>query len=528
MRGIVRLDDAVIHRPNRAGRAARHWRALPHMTGLALLLILAAPVSAWAHGVLERSTPARGAHLAEAPRELRLRFTETPVPAYTRLSLVGPDSQSVALGPVRYEAGRTVVADITGALTGGVYTVVWQVAGADGHPVRGRYAFVIAPGASGLDGHHAAAPRGEQGGAVPAPGQAAPPAEHHDPTAFPEGGAFDAESPVYVAIRWLTFLALVAMIGAVAFAVLVLPRAVAKLPGSADGSRNGTAGASAVAADARRRAAVVGGITAAALLVLALTRLGAQSYAMHGPERAAAPAFVASMVVYTAWGWGWLAQLAGALVALAGFHLLRWREPRDGRRATPGAPLLVLAVLALAVFPPLSGHAVATERLTAVSVAADALHVIGAGGWLGSLFVLLAAGVPAALRVRAADGAIGDDAGGETLRGRALASLVRAFSPTALAFAGLVAATGLFAGWVHLGSLEALWRTRYGVTLLIKLTLLAGVAATGFYNWRAVLPHLGSTAAAPHFRRSAAAALAIGAVVLLVTAVLVATPFSGR
>lgn len=91
-------------------------------------------------------------------------------------------------------------------------------------------------------------------------------------------------------------------------------------------------------------------------------------------------------------------------------------------------------------------------------------------GWIGGLLVLLAAGVPAAMRLEREE------------RGLAVAVLMNGFSPTALAFAGTLMLTGLFAAWLHMGSIAALWESGYGRTLLLKLVVLSGVFATGAYN----------------------------------------------
>ena len=101
---------------------------------------------------------------------------------------------------------------------------------------------------------------------------------------------------------------------------------------------------------------------------------------------------------------------------------------------------------------------------------------------------------------------------------------MRAFSPVALVCAGLTAATGVLSAWVHLPALDALWTTRYGWFLLGKLALLSLVAALGAYNWRRVAPALGDATGSVRLRRSARAELAVGGAVLLVTAILVATP----
>jgi putative copper export protein len=62
------------------------------------------------------------------------------------------------------------------------------------------------------------------------------------------------------------------------------------------------------------------------------------------------------------------------------------------------------------------------------------------------------------------------------------------------------------------------------VTLLVKLGLLVGVMLAGAYNWRVVQRRLGPDDAAAQLRRSATVEVVLAVLVLLVTAVLVATP----
>lgn len=104
-----------------------------------------------------------------------------------------------------------------------------------------------------------------------------------------------------------------------------------------------------------------------------------------------------------------------------------------------------------------------------------------------------------------------------------MAALVNGFSPTALAFAGTLKLSGLFAAWLHMGSVPALWESNYGRTLLLKLAVLSGVFGTGAYNWLKVKPALGDELSAVRLGRSARVEIGVGALVLLVTAVLVAT-----
>ena len=456
---------------------------------VAVLGVLGVPSRASAHGALRSSEPAAGAHLATAPRELRLTFTEAVEIAVARLELLGPDSAAVALSPLRRgDSATVVVADVRGPLVAGSYTVAWQVVGRDGHPVRGRFRFTIAPGAAGLGVVADSVPAGAD--SVPV----APPAGHHDPVTMPSGGEFGAESPLFAAVRWWSFAATLALVGAVGFGLAVLPMAVRArgLP-------------VAVGGDAGASLRTVGLLAAAALLAAAGLRLVAQSVAMHGRADAFDAGLVSTMVGQTLWGRAWILQLAAALLALVGFFLLR-----RGRGA--GWAPATLAAIAAAVSASLSGHAAAVPGSASLAVANDAVHVLAAGGWLGTLLALVAVGLPSVLRA----------APGE--RGTAASALVEAFSPIALACAAVVALTGAVSAWLHLGTVDALLTSTYGRTLLVKLAVVSLVAVTGAYNWRRVRPSIAAEGGARRLRRSSVAELAIGVLVLVVTAVLVATP----
>lgn len=142
------------------------------------------------------------------------------------------------------------------------------------------------------------------------------------------------------------------------------------------------------------------------------------------------------------------------------------------------------------------------------------LHAVSASVWLGTLFVLMAAGLPAILRDRDLEGR----------RGAMVAELARRFSPVALGAAAVLGLTGVVTSWLHLKSLPALWTTSYGLALDVKLALVAVVVALGAWNWRRMLPQLGVDEAAHTLRRSSAAELAFAAVVLLVTSILLTLP----
>lgn len=460
-------------------------------SALALAAILAAARESWAHGALKSSVPAAGSHLDKVPREIRLTFNENAERAFTRIALVGPDGREVSLGPVTIpkDSPRVAFAAIPELLAPGVYTVRWQFGGRDGHPVRGSFKFTIAPGAR-VDTALSAT-------------TADTAAAHHPPTSIPdnpEPGTFDAGSPMFAFIRWLTFLGAFGVVGAVAFRYAVIGRM------SGTGSPAGLA----LIEPALSRAATTGLAGAAVLLLTTFTRLYAQSVAMHGREAALDVDVVGSMILMTLWGRAWMLQVLAAIAAVGGFIAVR-------RGHFEGWGVVAAASATVALSMSLSGHAPASPTWSSLAVAADALHVIGAAGWLGSLFFVLVAGIASARRLELEQ------------RGRATADLVNAFSPTALVFAGLAGVTGLFTAWLHLQQVSALWTSDYGRTLLIKLVVLSIVIGTGAFNWRRVRPALLDELGPQRLRRSATIELLVATVVLAITSVLVATatPASG-
>lgn len=448
---------------------------------VALLLSVAAPRVAWAHGALKRASPASGARLDSLPREIRLTFNERVELAFARLALLGPGGDTVALGPIESVAGdgRELRVSIAGALREGTYRVHWRVAGRDGHPVRGDYSFTIAPGARGLAD---AAPAAENHG-------------HHAPATMPAAAPdpdFDAGSPAYVIARWLTFVAALVVIGTVAFRFAVAGR-LADVPGEP------------FRPAALSRVAMLGIVSGLALLGTSVARLAAQSLAMHGAGDMFAPATVGAMIAGTLWGTAWVLQVGATILALIGFSLAR-----GGVRA--GWMVSGVAAGGIALSMSLAGHAPAVADRPAVAVMVDSVHILGAAGWLGSLFVLLTVGLGQRLEEPAPD------------RVARAAAIVNAFSPAALVFAGVVVTTGAVSAGLHLGSVAALWGSTYGRALLLKLAILSIVAGIGAYNWLRVRPALGEERGVRRLQRSGGMELLVGLAVLGATAVLVATP----
>lgn len=193
-----------------------------------------------------------------------------------------------------------------------------------------------------------------------------------------------------------------------------------------------------------------------------------------------------------------LFRLGMLAVALVGFRLVRTDRSIGWALATIG------------VF----GAALQSVYTGKIGGKVNAVHVLAASTWLGTLLVLTIVGI----RGVAKSNATGDQ------RARVVADLVNSFSPLALTCAAIVAITGVTTAWLHLKRLSALWTTSYGIALIVKLSLVLIVVVLGAWNWRRVRPSLGDEGSEHTIRRSATMELTFAALVLVATSVLVSLP----
>jgi len=96
-----------------------------------------------AHAKLEKSEPADKATLAAAPVHVQLWFDDDLDVKTSKITLKGA-SGPIKLGPVHLMGEKSLMADITGAVVDGKYTIDWQTAGDDGHVSKGVIAFTVA------------------------------------------------------------------------------------------------------------------------------------------------------------------------------------------------------------------------------------------------------------------------------------------------------------------------------------------------------------------------------------------------
>jgi len=114
---------------------------------LSLLCALAFPQAVLAHPKLVSSSPTSNDTVSVVPTHLSATFNEKITPALSKLVLIGARADTIPLAAVVLADGdkNTLTAKITRALAPGRYVVKWQAAGADGHPVRGEFSFIVAP-----------------------------------------------------------------------------------------------------------------------------------------------------------------------------------------------------------------------------------------------------------------------------------------------------------------------------------------------------------------------------------------------
>lgn len=442
---------------------------------LAVVLLLIAPLLAAARGTafphlaLKRSEPEDQSRLSAPPQQISLWFTAKPQLAFSRITLTGPTG-GVTLATIVADTGNVLHARVPRTLAAGDYTVAWQTASADGHPIRGQFTFSVATSSTA----DATLPSISADSAHP---------DTSDNATEPR------RLSDYRSARWLEFVALITILGALGFRHGVLPPLASRGVPTAD------------AADRARR------LGQGALLLYALgalVRLYAESVALNGRQRALAPDGLFPVLTQTSWGMGWSTGIIGAALLLAGWIISK-------RSVSIGTPLALTGALGIVAAPALTGHAASSSSFV-LAVTLDMLHVLAAGAWIGGLLMVVLAGIPAMRRLT--DG--NHDA--------AVAALVSSFHPLALFCAPIVVIAGMGTSYLRLGGIAPLTTTSYGATLLLKLGLFVLVAGAALYNSLRARRQLGTPEGTSHLRRSAALELFLAALVLAATSVLVTTP----
>lgn len=237
-------------------------------------------------------------------------------------------------------------------------------------------------------------------------------------------------------------------------------------------------------------------------------------------RQALTPDVLGSVLTRTQFGHVWQLRLALALL-LGGFLLFREREQdaKDWIALRLEGLILAGALLAALAW---AGHAAATrEQVRLLHLAADSLHLLAAGVWLGGLPLLFLLLTRAVRALDPAWAAVSREA-------------TRRFSVLGLVSVGTLILTGAVNSWILVGNFPPLVGTAYGRLLLLKLGLLLPLIWIAARNLLRLKPQLlAAQASGPaetlrellrRLARNVTAEACLGATILVIVGALGITP----
>lgn len=488
-----------------AARLARGANLLVALAVIAAGLFLAPPSRAWAHADLVGTAPGNGEHLDAAPAQIRLRFTERVNLVTDAVTLFDSSGARLDTPPARLDGEVDVVLDMPPGLGDDVYSVVWRVVSADSHPVHGTFVFSVGDAVA-----EAVVDAGAQAGADPALGA------------------------VFWIVRLLAYGCLALFAGGLLFLALCWPAGWSSprawtlvLAGW------GLSLACAVAVMLLQGPYAAGASIAGLADIQLLRATVASEYGAYVMARLALLTVAGAMLLLAR-------RLTERAQAGVQGEQVQGGQIQAGRVLASRVPVglrwiaIALAVVAVPATWPGTGHANASGPL---AFAATTVHVMAMVSWLGGLAMLFTV-LPRYV----------DDSPTGTAR-----TLSR-FSRLAMVCVGVLVVTGTYQAWRGLGGgagiLDTLAGSSYGALLVFKLAILAVLLTVAALSRSLVTRYYAmapaATATEPRSgrgrRRTQRAELArlahlrtrlhravgieagIGAAILALTSVLVATP----
>ncbi|MCM2474998.1 copper resistance protein CopC [Rhizobium sp. CG5] len=203
---------------------------------------------------------------------------------------------------------------------------------------------------------------------------------------------------------------------------------------------------------------------------------------------------VFALLQATTWSAGLFATSFGHAALLGATAVILAYAARSIQGGRTAKVLASVALLVVGVAAASAGHAATASPVTLTKPALF-LHVVTATLWIGALIPL----------------------GRLLLRGGNDADFaLKRFSTGIPAVIGILVLSGIVLAVVQLQSFAALWTTAYGLVLVAKLVLVAGLLALGAFNrfWLTGPVLAGSASAARHLRRSIVVEVVLGCLVL--------------
>ncbi len=406
---------------------------------------LGAPSPAYAHASLLRSDPSPRSVMVDPPERVTLWFAEPLEPKFSEIRVLDSAGNRIDNGDTAVSPSDPKSLSVgLGPQGQGSYTVAWRnVSALDGHALRDSFSYSVGTESA------AGQPIGRESSSFP--------------------------SPPAPALKWISLLAALALVGGSGFYLLVAAPALRRFE--------------AVASGIARRARILQWVAIPVVVVSDLGRLVLQTSTVL--EIPASQAFgLPALRVLTETAWGGLLAVRVALMALAAAIMAAtaFSSRRGAATDTGWRPTLVIGMLALATFS-LSSHGFALGGLQVEGTVTDYLHLVAATIWVGGLLHLLL-GFPLLASLHPLD------------RQEALPALITRFSRVAGPSVGVLIITGLYSAWAMAGAvLPAYTQTPYGQALLAKMSVVAIALALAALNLFVISPRLGYGSAWRWLRR---------------------------
>ena len=440
--------------------------ALGTLVAALALVMLGQPASA--HNTFVSSEPASGAELASAPTAISLVFAlAVPLDTATAQLIDATGARTELTGLTHGPAGDTELVAALPALAPGTVTVRWRLVGPDGHPLTDRVTFTVrAPAPTTTT-----APAG----AAVAPSTTSPPTTA-PATIAPDAGVTTTPTAARWSLRLLGYLALIVLVGIVLVERLIWP---------------GAATHRSLATALRLAGVVTAAVAVLQLLVIASDVAGG----VPGVDDIVAAAGTDA---------GTALVLRVLLAVVASALLVRVPRAADDIAWT----VLALTGAGLLATWSFAGHA-ASQRWPHVGVVLDVVHHLAAALWLGGLAVV---GLVAVRAVPVHD----------------LRHVFRRLSRWAAVAVVVLVATGVAQGVRLVGSPARLFDAGHSRLLTVKVLVVVAMLAVANVNRRRVSAQVGSTepraTTVTALRRGIAVELAVGLVIIGITAALVVSP----
>lgn len=463
-----------------ARRAPGRRLAAAALLAVAVLLLFSGIVSA--HAALVRSEPAPNSVLSGPPDTVTIWFTESVEPRLSKIDVLDAVGQRVNTEEASVLSGdhKALIVRLP-RLPDGTYTVSWRnISSVDGDPSSGSFVFSI----------------GVSPSAVPAP------------VSVPKEPVLPP--PAELVLRWLGILSILAIVGWLAFELLIVWPVLFASP---------LATLQSVAPQLNSRTFKLVWLAAGIFATASIGEMLFRSSVAYSIPLSQTTGSLVGSFLQTGWGSFWLWRMEILIVMFAVLVLAFLNRQVSGGREWQ----IVALVLAAGVLFTLSltSHGAAITEIRTAAVFSDYLHLLAASVWVGGIFYLALVVPPVMKSQRQRNSTQGVNAQASVFCPETHVTAIGRFSMLAMLSVGTLLITGLFSSWAQVTVLPAL-ATPYGVALLTKLSLIVPLLILGAVNRLRVrlrLPH--DRAALQLLHKTVTAEAVMAALVLLSVATLV-------